>query len=233
MQTVIAESQFLQSKQMRLSRSSDSIKDALCPHLFTLCLNPVACPVNEGYRLFKPVGTKVTHLLYVDDLEVFASSGCKLNKALRPTSTSMQDMGFQWNPKKCNVIYVRKGKQVEDATDLKLDETTLAENHKTGVKYVFPGVRESVLQDEKLTIKVLVMYLHRLSITWTTLLPDANRIKATNQFCLHVLMYPMWTQHWPLEELQSIEKDTRKLISENSRIHPFSFSTVLHLPRDK
>lgn len=215
MQTAIAESQFLQSRQMRLSRSSDSIKDALCPHLFTLCLNPVACPVTEGYRLFKPVGTKVTHLLYVDDLEVFASSGCKLNKALRPTSTSMQDMGFQWNPKKCNVIYVRKGKQVEDATDLKL------------------VVRESVLQDEKLTIKVLVMYLHRLSITWTTLLPDANRIKATKQFCLHVLMYPMWTQHWPLEELQSIEKDTRKLISENSRIYPFSFSTVLHLPRDK
>ena len=45
-------------------------------------------------------------------------------------------------------------------------------------------------------------------------------------------MYPMWTQNWPLEELQS-EIDTRKLISENNGIHPLSFSAVLYLPRDK
>ena len=42
----------------------------------------------------------------------------------------------------------------------------------------------------------------------------------------------MWTQHWRLEELQS-EIDTWKLISENSGIHPLSFSGVLYLPRDK
>jgi len=121
--------------------------DALCPHLFTLCLNPVAWKLNatEGYRLSKPVGTKVTHLhlLYVDDLKVFASSESKLSRALRSTSTAMQDMGLQWNTKKCNVIYVRKGKQAEDAADLKLDETTLVANLKTGVKDVFLGVRES------------------------------------------------------------------------------------------
>lgn len=50
---------------------------------------------TEGYRLSKPVGTKVTHLLYVDDLKVFASSESKLNRALRSTSTAMQDMGLQ------------------------------------------------------------------------------------------------------------------------------------------
>ena len=119
--------------------------DALCTHLFTLCLNPVAWKLNatEGYRLSKPVGTKVTHLLYVDDLKVFASSESKLNRALRSTSTAMQDMGLQWNPKKCNFIYVRKGKQAEDAVELKLDETTLVANLKTGAWYVFLGVRES------------------------------------------------------------------------------------------
>ena len=50
--------------------------DALCPRLFTLCLNPVAWlqGATEGYRFSKPIGTKVTHLLYIDDLKVFASS---------------------------------------------------------------------------------------------------------------------------------------------------------------
>ena len=58
-------------------RPSDSIRVCpLCPRLFTLCLNPVAWQLKatEGYRLSKPIGTKVTHLLYVDDLKVFTSS---------------------------------------------------------------------------------------------------------------------------------------------------------------
>ena len=39
------------------------------------------CLVTEGYRLPKPVGTKVTHLLYVDDLKAFASKqGTTINQ---------------------------------------------------------------------------------------------------------------------------------------------------------
>ena len=45
----------------------------------------------------------------------------------------MQDIGLLWNPKECSVIQVRKGKQVEDAADLKLGKTALVENLKTGV----------------------------------------------------------------------------------------------------
>ena len=46
--------------------------NALCPRLFTLCLNPVAwcLRATDGYRLSKPVGVKVTDLLYIDDLKV-------------------------------------------------------------------------------------------------------------------------------------------------------------------
>ena len=53
----------------------------------------------------------------------------------------MQDTGLLWNPKECSVIQVRKGKQVEDAADLKLGETALVKNVKTGVKNIFLGVR--------------------------------------------------------------------------------------------
>ena len=34
----------------------------------------------EGYRLLNPIGTKLTHLLYIDDLKVFASTEAKLNR---------------------------------------------------------------------------------------------------------------------------------------------------------
>ena len=56
-------------------------------------------------------------------------------------SANLQDKGQKWNTNECKVIYVRKGKQVEHAANLKLDETTLVEKLKTGTKYKFPSVR--------------------------------------------------------------------------------------------
>ena len=87
---------------------------------------------------------------------------------------------------KCKVIYVRKGKQVEHAANLKLDETTLVEKLKTGTKYKFLGVRESLMEDEKLAFTVVPKtYLQRLSIIWTSPLSDANRVKQqTSSPCL-------------------------------------------------
>ena len=70
-------------------------------------------------------------------------------------SANLQDMSWKLkcNPTECNVIHVRKGKQVEHAANLglKLDETTLVEKLKTETKYKFLGLRESVMEDEKIS----------------------------------------------------------------------------------
>ena len=65
--------------------------DALCPRLFTLCLNPRAWRLRatEGYRLSKPIEVKVTDLLYIDDVKVFASPERKLNRVLTETRGAM------------------------------------------------------------------------------------------------------------------------------------------------
>ena len=49
--------------------------DVLCARLFTLCLNSVAWRLRatEGYQLSKSIDVKVTDLLYIDDLKVFAA----------------------------------------------------------------------------------------------------------------------------------------------------------------
>ena len=62
---------------------------------------------------------------------------------------------------------------------------------------------------------------------------DANRVKATNHFALPVLTYPKWTQHWPLGQLQSIDRETRKLASENDGNPLRSTAVLFFFPRDK
>ena len=72
--------------------------DALCPRLFTLCMNPIAWKVRamEGYMLSRPISTRVTDLLYnIDDLKIFAALESKLNIVLKSTKVAMEDIGLQ------------------------------------------------------------------------------------------------------------------------------------------
>ena len=69
---------------------------------------PITCKISasEGYRLSKPINVKVTDLLYIDDLKIFASSESKLNRVMESTKSAMENVGLQWNPKKCAVVHV-------------------------------------------------------------------------------------------------------------------------------
>ena len=61
----------------------------------------------EGNRLSKPLFGKRTDLLYID-LKVFVTSESKLIRVLDTTKRSMDDVGMQWNEKKCAVTHVRR-----------------------------------------------------------------------------------------------------------------------------
>ena len=66
----------------------------ICPRLFTVCWNPIAWKISntEGYRLSKPISFKVTDLLYIDDLKIFAASESKLNWVMNMAKTTMKDV---------------------------------------------------------------------------------------------------------------------------------------------
>jgi len=106
-------------------------------------LNPVAWKLlsTEGYRLSKPVGSKVTDLLYIDDLKVFAASQAKLERVLKVTKGAVEDIGLQWNPKKCRVLNVRGGVPVDIPEGFKSGEMVI-DTLKKNTTYRFHGAPE-------------------------------------------------------------------------------------------
>ena len=56
---------------------------------------------------------------------------------------------------------------------------------------------------------------------------------ASNQFALPVLGYLMWTQQWPITDLQQIDREARKIIVENGGRHPCGSNALLYLLRRK
>ena len=82
-------------------------------------LEPSCMKINaaEGYWMSKPINSKVTGLLYIDDLKIFAASESKLELVMKMVMSSMEDVGLQWNPKKCAVAYVKRGVQVSGVSE--------------------------------------------------------------------------------------------------------------------
>ena len=54
------------------------------------------------------MGAKITDLLYVDDLKVYAASEGKLDRVLGEIRVAMEDVGFQWNKTKRAVVHVKQ-----------------------------------------------------------------------------------------------------------------------------
>ena len=211
-------------------------RDALCQRLFTICLNPVAWKISasEGYKLSKPISARVSDLLYIDDFKVFAASESKLNRVLESTQAAMEDIGLQWNPRKCTVVHIRRGiySQESSGRDIAGERLPTLEEGRT---YKFLGVLETVVQEEKMAFEFAAReYLRRLSVIWSSPLSDYNRVVASNQFALAVLGYLTWTQPWPVTDLKTRDREARKIIVENGGKHlGGSTSLLLYLPREK
>ena len=73
--------------------------------------NPVAWQLkaSEGYKLSKPIFAKITDLLYIDNLKVFAALATKMTRVLKATKESTKCMCMHWNENKCAVTHMKKG----------------------------------------------------------------------------------------------------------------------------
>ena len=56
----------------------------------------------------KSISLKITDLLYIDDLNVFAEWQSKLRRVLRSVKDDMECVGLKWNDKKCAVAHMNR-----------------------------------------------------------------------------------------------------------------------------
>ena len=132
------------------------------------------------------------------------------------------------------MVNVKRGCLQELAPGLKIGEQQLIKSLTEDSQYKFLGVLESIKQEDSLVLEsAATVYLQRFSVIWSSPLSDHHKVVATNQFALPVLVYFMWTQVWPITdlELQRLDRESRKIMVENGGKHPLGTSELLYLPR--
>ena len=143
----------------------------------------------------------------------------------------MEDVGLQWNERKCVVVHVKRG-CLQESSDMRCGEQELVKCLKEDCQYKFLGVLENIRQEDNLALdNAARVYLQRMSVIWSSPLSDYYKVVASNQFTLPVLAYFMWTQVWPIAELQRLDRESRKIIVENGGKHPSASSDLFYLSR--
>ena len=102
---------------------------------------------------------------------------------------------MKWNERKCAVIQaVKRG---QESGDMNISDLKPIKNLDQHNSYKFLGVFENTKQEDKQVLEAAAKtYLERLSIIWSSLLSDHA------SYALPELTYLMWTQTWPIANIQ-------------------------------
>ena len=76
-------------------------------------------------------------------------------------------------------------------------------------------------------------YLRRLKLVMKYQLNGKNEIKAANTWAVSLTRYGAGTIKWNKEELQEIDRKSRKIIIMNKELHPRSDVARIYVPREK
>ena len=98
--------------------------------------------------------------------------------------------------------------------------------------YKYLGIEESFdIQHKNGKEKLKKEYLRRLRLVLGTELSAKNKIQAIGSLAVPVLRYSFGIVKWHQEELQNLDRKTRKLLTIHGQRHPKADGYRLYVPR--
>jgi len=193
-------------------------------------LNPLSY-LLDGLKGYKMSSTgNLTHLLYMDNIKLFAQNDAGLQKMVDLMRKFSDDIGMSFGISKCAKLTVKQGKPVSTGPMLTIgDEISELSYDKTYRYLRFPesgGVDHSKCKDI-----ILAEFLRRLKLVWKSLLHGRLKVQATNGYCVPLLSYGFGIVEWTKSEICHFDVFTCKIMSSSNSHHPRSAIEHLYLPR--
>ena len=206
--------------------------DSLSPLLFVICMIPLTMvlrKVNFHYELGDKV-TKLNHLLFMDDLKLFAKSHDQIDSLVTTVQMFSTDIGMEFGINKCGAVILQRGKIVRSTGVLLPDGKLMKAIDDDGYKYL--GILESdKIKENEMKLQFVKEYKRRVRLILKSKLNGKNKIKAINTWAVAVLRYGAGILTWNVEELKELDRKTRKLLTMHKGLHPKSDVDRLYLSR--
>ena len=191
--------------------------DSLSPLLFVICMIPltkVLRKIKAGY-VIKEGNLKVNHLLFMDDLKLFGKNEREIDSLVKTVQVISKDIGMEFGIKKCGVVIMKRGKLSKTDGIVLPNGETIKEVEKSGYKYL--GILElDNIKEKEMKDKFKYEYLRRTRLIVKSKLNGSNLIKAINVWAISLLRYGAGLLKWTREELEWMDRKTRKLMTNAS-----------------
>ncbi|XP_030747689.1 uncharacterized protein LOC115876144 [Sitophilus oryzae] len=205
--------------------------DSLSPTWFCLALNPLSQLLknnNAGFRIKMRDRTRYSHLLYVDDLKLYAESKQQLESLLTVTQFS-DDIKMNFGLDKCATIEIKKGHVVK--TEENFMNIPCLEPDDT---YKYFGIQQNLgIPHTNLKKEAMEKYKSRPTKLLNTKLNSKNLTRAINCWAIPTLSYSFGILKWSDTDLDELDKTTRRTLTKFRCLHPNSSIQRLYMPRSE
>ena len=168
----------------------------------------------------------------MDDLKVYGKTKAEIKSLVSTVQVISQDIGMEFRIKKCAVV-VLKGRKLCKSEGIQLiNGQTIKEVDDEGYKYL--GILElDKFKEREMKDIFRTEYLRRFKLVMKSQLNGKNKIKAANTWAVSLMRYEAGTIKWNKEELQEIDRKSRKIMTMNKELHPRSYVARICVPREK
>ena len=206
--------------------------DSLSPLIFTVCMVPLTETLQDAKAGYTLGDEKINQLFFMDDLKVYGKDKAQIESLVSTVQLISQDIGMEFGIKKCGVVVLKRGKLCKSEGIKLINGQTIKEVDDEGYKYL------GILELDKFKARELkeifrTEYLRRFKLVMKSQLNGKNKIKAANTWAVSLMRYGAGTIKWNKEELQDIDKKSRKIMTMNKELHPRSDVARIYVPRKK
>ncbi|XP_039892266.1 uncharacterized protein LOC120736309 [Simochromis diagramma] len=189
-------------------------EDVLSSLPFCIGLNTLSeISYKTGYGFQLQSGAVVSHLLYMDDIKLYAKSEQDIDSLIHTTRIYKNDNGMSFGLEECSQMVTKRGKVV-GTKGIKLPKSNIAD---TEDSYKYLGIPQANGNYEEAARKAATTkYLQRVRQVLKSQLNGKNKIWAINTYALPVIRHLAGIISWPKEEIEATDIKTRKLLT----IHP-------------
>ena len=206
--------------------------DSLSPLLFVMTMIPLTQMLrktNIFYEVRKK-GKRINHLLFMDDLKLFAKNVDQIDSLVNTVRIFSEDIKMEFGLSKCGVLIMKRGKVVESDGLCMPDGTMMRNTEESGYKYLGSLEADGIKHDE-MKEQLKKEYIRRVRNVLKSKLNGGNITSAINSSAVSVVRYGAGIIKWTKNELEELDRKTRKLMSMYSAQHPKADVDTLYLKR--
>ena len=192
-------------------------------------LTMVLRQTKTSYEL-KKGGTKINHLLFMDDLTLFAKNEDQIDNSVNTVRIFSENIKMELGLPKCGVLIMKRGKVVK-SEEIRMPYAKMMKNiEEDGYRYL--GILEADgVKREEMKYQIKKEYIIRVRNILKSKLNGENIILAINSRAVSIVRCGAGIISWTKMELEELDRTTRKLMTMYGAHHPKADVDRLYLQR--